>query len=67
MNEKKVNHDAAASEGDSGATSKKQAINWADPDIPVGDAPPLPRWPVAVFSAAWLGWIVFLMIMLRTT
>ena len=67
MSEEKINNDAAASEGDSGETLKKRGINWADPSIPVGDAPPMPYWPVAVFVAVWVGWIVFLMIMLRPT
>lgn len=32
---------------------------WQDPSIPLGDAPPLPRWPLGLFALAWIGWITF--------
>ncbi len=38
-------------------------INWQDPDIPAGNAPPMPRWPmIAGFVALGL-WLVFLIVM----
>jgi hypothetical protein len=40
-------------------------------DIPAGDLPPQPRWPLVLASAAWGLWIVFLVVMtwmrMRTT
>ena len=43
---------------------KKSRIDWDDPNVPVGNAPPLPRWPLFVASLAWVGWVVFLAVML---
>jgi hypothetical protein len=40
---------------------EKPRINWADPDVPAGNAPPLPSWPFAVALVCWLGWIGFLL------
>jgi hypothetical protein len=37
-------------------------VDWADPTVPVGDAPALPRWPLIVLGVAWTGWIIFLMV-----
>ena len=38
-------------------------IDWADPDVPAGDAPPLPRWPLVVSGLAFAAWVVFLVVM----
>ncbi len=35
-------------------------INWDDPNVPAGNSPPLPGWPLWVSVAAWSGWMVFL-------
>jgi len=53
---------------DDGAPSgqPKPRIDWADPSVPVGNAPPLPQWPWFLSIGAWLGWLVFLLIMLLT-
>ena len=50
-------------DADSPGETEKRGINWEDPSIRVGDAPPLPRWPLVVLGVAWLGWIVFLSVM----
>ena len=42
-------------------TEKEPRINWSDPDVAAGNAPPLPRWPLAVAVILWLGWIGFLL------
>ena len=42
---------------------KKPVVDWADPSIPVGDSPPLPKWPAVVLGVAWVGWLVFLALM----
>ncbi len=41
----------------------KPAVDWADPSVPVGDSPPLPKWPAVVLGVAWFGWLVFLAFM----
>ena len=48
------------------AEQKKSRVNWSDPSVPVGNAPPMPRWPVAVTGLAWLAWLIFLMGMLMS-
>ena len=37
---------------------------WQDPDIPVGNAPPVGKIPLVLFSLAWVGWLVFLAMMI---
>ncbi len=32
--------------------------------IPAGDSPPLPRWPLLIAAGAWGGWLVFLLVMM---
>ena len=44
--------------------SKRPRVDWEDPSIPVGNAPPLPRWPLTVAGIAWLAFVVFLMVMM---
>ncbi len=39
------------------------SLNWADPDIPAGDAPPMPAWPLVVAVLAFTSWLVFLVVM----
>ncbi len=51
-------------DSDLGDEAKKPRIDWEDPNIPVGNAPPLPRWPLAVTGLAWLAWGVFLVVMM---
>ena len=43
---------------------KKSRVNWDDPSVPVGNAPPMSRWPLVVTTIVWLAWIVFLIAML---
>ena len=66
MTEKVLNQRPSESDRNSADKSKKQGINWADPDVPVGDAPAMPRWPMAVLVVGWSGWIVFLVVMLMS-
>jgi hypothetical protein len=42
---------------------RRRSVNWADPSVPVGNGPSLPRWPVVVAAGAWLGWVAFLVVM----
>ena len=53
-------------ESGAGGTSRKRRIDWEDPNVPVGNAPPLPRWPVYVSGLAWAGWVVFLLFLVRS-
>jgi len=46
------------------AEQKKSRVNWDDPTVPVGNAPPLPHWPLVVAGLAWLAWLVFLIALL---
>ena len=43
---------------------RKSRVNWDDPTVPIGNAPPLPRWPLVVTGLAWLAWVVFLITLL---
>ncbi len=49
----------------SGATKPADArgIDWSDPSIPVGDAPPMSVTPLALSWVVWLVWLVFLVTM----
>ena len=51
----------------SGDEPKKPRIDWADPNVPVGNAPPMPRWPLTAAAIAWIVWVVFLVAMLVAT
>lgn len=42
------------------APPKPPKIDWRDPNVPAGDAPPLPRWPLVVSAIAFGLWICFL-------
>ncbi len=44
----------------------RAGIDWEDPKIPVGNSPPLPRWPLVVTGLGWLAWVVFLVVMMQT-
>lgn len=42
---------------------RHREVDWNDPSIPVGNAPPMARWPLALAGAAWLAGIAFLIAM----
>ena len=46
---------------------KKPGIDWNDPQVPIGNSPPLPRWPLAVAAFAWLAWVAFLIAMMLSS
>ncbi len=58
-----VTKDDVVSAPDSSTDETTGGIDWADPSVPVGDAPPLPKWPLVLTGSAWLVWIVFLLLM----
>lgn len=41
----------------------KPQVDPADPEIPVGNSPPFPLWPLALSVVGWLAWVVFLAVM----
>jgi hypothetical protein len=41
----------------------KPRIDWQDPNVPIGNAPPLPRWPLVLSGLAWLLWIVLMLVL----
>ncbi len=38
-------------------------IDWADPNVPAGNSPPLPHWPLVASALAFGAWMVFLVVM----
>jgi len=46
---------------DTPAAAKPKSI-W-DNDLPAGDSPPLPRWPLVFWITLYLAWMVFLIAM----
>ena len=50
---------------DSAASNKSKSI-W-DNDLPAGDSPPLPRWPLMFWIVVYIVWMIFLvsMVILR--
>ena len=58
-----VTKDETVSDAGSSADETKRGVDWADPSIPVGDAPPLPKWPLVLLGIAWLASIAFLVLM----
>jgi hypothetical protein len=44
----------------------RKGIDWSDPSVPVGNGPPMPRWPLVLGSIALLVWLVFLLVMALT-
>ncbi len=42
------------------ASTTKHGINWEDPSIPIGNSPPMAKWPIGIWALAWAAWITFL-------
>ncbi len=40
------------------------SANWDDPKLPAGDSPPMPNWPLWLSAMLWVGWVVFLVVMM---
>jgi len=65
---------SAGASGQPPANSAKANVpkhDWADPAIPAGNSPPLPRWPLIVSAVVFTLWVGFLVAMaiirIRTT
>lgn len=40
----------------------KSGSIW-DNDLPAGDSPPLPKWPLVFWGAVYVAWMIFLICM----
>jgi hypothetical protein len=40
-----------------------RGVNWSDPNVPAGNAPSLPRWPLVLSVAIFFLWVIFLIAM----
>lgn len=58
--------DGPKSDQGSNDERRKPRIDWTDPNVPIGNAPKYPKWPLVLSVGAWLAWIVFLLAMLLT-
>lgn len=38
---------------------RRRQVDWEDPAVPAGNAPPLPAWPLWACAILWAGWTVF--------
>lgn len=47
--------------------SRPKGVDWSDPDIPAGDSPLLPLWPLLASAALWGGWVVFLVVIVLSS
>jgi hypothetical protein len=56
MQDQQRNDDAAVG-------GRRGGVYWNDPNIPCGNSPPLPRWPMVLAAVAWTAWIGFLVAM----
>ena len=54
---------ATPSEGRAEIEESKPKYDWADPNVPAGDSPPMPRWPLIASAVVFGLWLVFLVIM----
>ncbi len=55
--------DKTGPDAEPSADEKRRGVDWEDPSIPVGDAPPLPKWPLVLLGVAWLASMAFLALM----
>jgi hypothetical protein len=46
---------------------RPKGVDWSDPDVPAGDSPPLPPWPLHVSATLWGGWIIFLAVVVLSS
>jgi hypothetical protein len=55
---------STATEPAEGKTNRGSTGDWADPSVPAGDSPPMPRWPLIAGIVAWCLWFAFLVAMM---
>ena len=58
--------DSQAKDTDKAGRSGDKKIDWSDPEVPVGNAPRMPKWTLVLSVVAWVGWVVFLLVMVVT-
>jgi len=66
MTDKTADTDIKTPDADEAAECAAEPTIWDDPSVPVGDAPLLSKAPLVALSIAWLGWTVFLLVMMIT-
>ena len=64
MPENKRNGEDADRSAAGDKPAKRPTYNWEDPDVPAGDAPPMPWWPLVRSAVAWCGWLAFVAVMM---
>jgi hypothetical protein len=66
-----TNHTPVSKNDTTAENEASSGINWADPNVPAGNAPPLPLWPLVLSIVVFSAWIIFLVAMavirIRTT
>jgi hypothetical protein len=55
-----------AKDKDSASPGESKKIDWSDPTVPVGNGPKMPAWTLALSVIVWVGWVVFLLVMVMT-
>ncbi|MCB9851381.1 MAG: hypothetical protein H6817_11830 [Phycisphaerales bacterium] len=63
MTEQNESNEKPAADAKEAAPVKPPKYDWADPKIPAGNAPAMPRWPLIVSGAAFAFWLCFLIAM----
>ena len=50
---------------DSGGSNetRRRRVDWSDPEVPAGNSPPLPAWPLVIAGVLWGACVVFLAVM----
>ena len=63
--EQRENAGTSASAESAGDTKNERSrgIDWSDPKVLAGNAPPMARWPLVLAGFAWFGGIAFLAVM----
>jgi len=70
MSEQQTNADSRSTEPVADEAAQEElrkstaSSNSGEPDVPAGNMPPVPRWPLFLFGAVWLGWLGFLATMM---
>jgi len=57
------NNAAASAPHSAAEMARRPRIDWADPKVPAGNAPPLPGWPLYLSAAVFVAWLLFLVAM----
>lgn len=56
----RVVSEATSNQDEASQRVEPPGIDWNDPQVPVGDAPPVSHWPLVVSAVCWFAWVAFL-------